>query len=228
MDKIVQTVAFLLLVAGVGVFGFLFYKKSRHTTAPSTSTIASSQQQAEPSAMEAKESAPVRPLDPNIAEALNKIQRINPNQLTELPGELRYVLNREKCAVVQQGNHALWMKGSFYKKNQTDYAALCITPNNELTIKVTWGDEHPCPISLAYGLADRYVTFSSESGHNFARFIAKADPQRMRNEALQNKITPPKTMPDGIEDGIQGRQSTIYFCNGKEWVKIPATTNASH
>lgn len=162
---------------------------------------------------------------PQYQKALKELKTVSPHSTKEFPPELLFILDREKCRipiVANSKNPQGWIKGHFASPEQTDYAVLCITPANELTIKVNWGGtKRPCSISLGYGLTSRYILTQGKEDFAFSRFLQKAGTKRVGYYAYQQKIKRPTQVVEGIEDTLLNHSSQIYYCVDKEWVTLP-------
>lgn len=202
----------LLLVGGIFI-GLFFYKKWAATPNNSSPPIQSA------SLKDSRETHG----ETETEAALKLIERVDPSEIKDFPAELNFMMKREGCKIprIPGSKNTGWIQGSFTDPKQKDYAALCITPQNEMTIKVQWGGKlRPCSISLAYGQATNYVVFSKKSELMFSRVLLLAPKNRMAYFAKQVAPSFIKKSLDGIEDALQDKRSVIYYCEDNGWKSI--------
>jgi hypothetical protein len=165
---------------------------------------------------------------PQYQKALASIKTIEPRSIKQLPDEILYTLEREGCKIpVIEGskNPQGWIKGHFLNDQQTDFAALCLTPQNEMTIKIAWGDKRPCSITIGYGMVQKYILPKGTDDFAFARILLKSPTERMDYFAYHNEQKRPAKGQEGIEDTLIGKGSLIYYCLEGKWVPLE-TSNA--
>lgn len=210
--RVIQYLAVALLVVGGIFIGLFFYKKY------------SSQQVDTPKNVALKDASDATLNETETEAALKVIERVDPSEMSNFPTDLTYMMKREGCKIprIPKSKNQGWIQGSFADSKQKDYAALCITPQNEMTIKVFWGGKNrPCPISLAYGMATKYVVYSQKNELEFARILLLAPKNRLAYFAKDVPQTIIKNSIDGIEDALFEKRSIIYFCTNGSWQSIP-------
>ncbi len=158
---------------------------------------------------------------PKYQKALASIKSVDPRSIKQLPKSLIFLLEREKCRIPiieNSKNPYGWIKGHFATKDQVDFAALCLTPESEMTIKIAWGgDERPCSGSIGYGILQKYILPTGVDDFSFSRVLMKAPPKRLDYFAYHNHIQRPQEGQDGIEDLILGKGSILYYCSNNKW-----------
>lgn len=167
---------------------------------------------------------------PKYQNALASIKTVAPRSIKQLPEAILHILERESCKIpVIDGskNPHGWIKGHFFNDQQTDFAVLCLTPQNEMTIKIAWGDKHPCSISIGYGMVQKYIIPEGTDNFTFARILLKAQTERMDYFAYHNEQKRPTKGQEGIEDTLIGKGSLIYYCLEGKWVSLGTTTESS-
>ena len=161
---------------------------------------------------------------PKFQKALTSIKTIDPRSIKQLPSNLIFLLERENCRIpileTSKNLHG-WIQGHFANKDQLDFAALCLTPDNEMTIKIAWGgDVRPCSVSLGYGVLKKYILPTGLDDFSFSRILMKAPPKRLDYFAYHNNIQRPHEGQDGIEDFILGKGSIVYYCSNNKWISL--------
>lgn len=160
---------------------------------------------------------------PQYQKALQSITTRDPKTIKELPPELLFYLQREKCVIPyikESKNSQGWLTGHFVDPQQTDYAALCLTPQKEMTIKILFGEKRPCPISIGYGMIQKYIVPEGTDNFSFGRVLLKANEKRLDYYAYKDKLKRPAKGQEGIEDTLLGRGSLIYYCLDHRWVAL--------
>lgn len=161
---------------------------------------------------------------PEFQKALEEILLTDPKLVKEFPSELQFYLAREGCKIPHpkgDPNKLGWIKGHFFKASQTDYAVICMSPTKEMTIKIFWGDERPCPISIGYGMSKKYVVPSGDHGFAYARSLMKAGAERLRYYAYHARLPTPNAGQEALEDVLLGTKTTIWYCQNNEWHALP-------
>lgn len=158
--------------------------------------------------------------DAELEAAIKRVEKKTPREIQGIPPEFQFTLEREKCFIVK-GNQGFLITGSFSHQGQTDTAALCLTEQGELTIKIAWGgSKRPCPVSLAYGNAQKYLYVNQQAEFELRRQLQKTPRSQLRQLLLSKGIQQPQTV-DGLKDiwstSASTRRSKIYYCDGKAW-----------
>lgn len=163
---------------------------------------------------------------PEFQKALNSIKTIVPKDLKQLPAEIIFLLERENCKIPlipNSKNPYGWIRGHFIDKSQTDYAALCLTPQNEMTIKVAWGGKRACSVSLGYGMVQKFITAANEKDFSYSRILLTSPAKRLNYFAYHNNQQLPAEGQDGIEDTLIGKGAVIHYCVDGQWIPLQTT-----
>jgi len=148
---------------------------------------------------------------PDFVEAEKEIQFINPAEATTLPQKARETLASEKCLIPKtlDGYGSAWIKGSFAKKGQTDWAVLCSDNEGQSKIKVIWGgSQKPCPGSLSVSENKTFLQVVDTNKVAFSRVLNLKKPTRKDTSKFQK---------EGISDGFAEKGSTVFFCMAGNW-----------
>ena len=166
---------------------------------------------------------------PQFQKAMDSIKTLNPRDVKQLPPEIIFLLEREKCripVIANSKNPQGWIKGHFANLQQTDFAALCLTPQNEMTIKISWGDQRPCPVSIGYGMLQKYIIPQGDDDFAFSRLLLKAQHERLDYFSYQNEQKRPTKGQEGIEDTLVGKGAVIHYCLDGKWVPLETGPDA--
>ncbi|MDQ3652953.1 MAG: hypothetical protein M3458_22285 [Acidobacteriota bacterium] len=158
----------------------------------------------------------------HIADAATT--RLLPNAFPQLPRMIMHNLQSLGCTVPQSYGNSVphnVISGEFTKKGQKDWAILC-SKNKVSSILVFWGASTKSVAKIAKAEDHQFLQGIDGAGNiGFSRAIDVVD----RNYILEHYKEyggpkPPPINHQGIDDGFQGKASTVlYYYRGK-WLKL--------
>jgi hypothetical protein len=135
------------------------------------------------------------------------LHRLPPSAFKELPDSIVRKLVARGCLIPQVSPPYLPHKtnvihGEFARRGQVDWAVLC-SISDQSTILIFWGKDSKCPSQLntTKDANLRYIDSVSETD-----VLGDADPP-----------TPGLMKHQAIDDGFEGKSSTVYYCSEEEW-----------
>ena len=146
---------------------------------------------------------------------------LRPSALPTLPRDFRAELERRGCTVQQAHRSENVISGHFGSSTQVDWAALC-SQRGQSTILVHWGGAAQCPGELRP--APDYL-YQMRLGERvaFVRSIQTTDRYQVHDE-MGRPVLPPRFVKldhDAIEDMTGDVASTVWWCQGGQWVDYP-------
>jgi hypothetical protein len=155
--------------------------------------------------------------------ANQNVPRLTPAAFRKLPPEVVTLLEDRHCTIPQSYTDSVphsVIKGSFYKKGQTDWAALCSRARAS-TIVIVWGGKSECPDEMETREDQSYLRKVTGGEIKFARHIKTAD--RTFIVTMYDRFggeAPPPIDHQGIDDIFEGKGSTIRYCYRGKWLEL--------
>ena len=163
--------------------------------------------------------------------AASKIRRLGPSAFPGLPAAFARELDSLGCTVPQSFFDTLphnVIKGSFARRGQTDWAAIC-SRRGATGILIFWGGPSECPRDLSPGQEKWEVEDFAGGRPFYVRFIVRKDSAGIANipvYGLEEETVSARKEAlsgrghDGIEDIWEEKGSTVWYCTGGRWVSL--------
>lgn len=154
-------------------------------------------------------------------EAHNTQKLVSPAEYRYIPKALRAALDARGCRLPQLDNYDAQnpvnaVSGSFAKRGQTDWAALCIV-NDRPRVIVVWGGKSGCSNEITAGWPLEQ-SFAHEPGGGLSLGKATVKEILAFRKFFGDTNTNPVTH-EGINVGDE-KASLIYYCDGKNWLQL--------
>ncbi|MFN7944677.1 MAG: hypothetical protein U0Z53_04955 [Blastocatellia bacterium] len=157
------------------------------------------------------------------AAAEKRLVRLSPSAFPELPRAVSRYLSRHGYTIPQSSQrlecHNV-ISGQFRQKGQTDRAVLA-SRKGASRILVFWNGSPTNPSGIAE-TADRSFPESNEKGEiRFSRSIHRAGRKYIQDHhQAYGSPKPPPIRHDTINDGFDGKASTVRYFNGRQWIEL--------
>ena len=150
------------------------------------------------------------------------VRRLAPESFPRVPVTILEELARRGCLIPQEhfneDPHNV-LHGEFIAPREHSWAVLCSVERTS-SILVFSGPPWRVEAALAEGPDEGYLQDFAEHGIVFSRVLSKASPSTLRRYAARPGYAYPSVDHDGIEDAFAGKASSVYYFDGKRWLKL--------
>lgn len=176
-------------------------------------------------ATEARAAAPVQQDAWEAADAATT--RLPPSAFPELPDEVARQLDARGCSIPQgdwprDPDQRGVVEGEFLAAGKRSWAVLCSVERVSAILVFDSANELVAELNRA---PDR--EYLQGGGHGtvvYSRLVTRATPAYIRDhyeEANDGVGGMPEVSHDGIDDGWEGKASTVLYFTGSEWISLP-------
>jgi hypothetical protein len=161
-------------------------------------------------------------IDTNWIKAAQNIRRVPPAEFTAAPRRVTNALKLMGCTIPQvldEGSRHNLIKGSFARRGQTDWAALC-SHQGETSIIVFWSGNPKTISKIGIGQDTDSLQSVGKGKAEFSRVIDTLGINGVNKVVARNKEAWPPITHDAISDTFVGTGTTIFYFYQGKWLEM--------
>ncbi len=150
-------------------------------------------------------------------------RRVSPDAYKKAPAKIRAALQQKHCELPSgqsmDDTPLNIVSGHFAAPGHTDWAAICILPDNTTRALIFWGKPGPppCPAEITHGWALETKMPPGQAGSLYLMRQVKAQILEYRKFFGDTNTAP--VDHDGVEVGGD-QASLIYYCYKGKWLEL--------